>query len=554
MPTAVENVTGDRLAAARRAAGLSQRGLADRLGVPIWGVEQMEQGRADASPYLSEISSLTGQPLAYFLPPRQRPQAIVDAEEDVVEDIGEEGADERIPRRFLVLGALTVLMTIRFLTETTKVLPKYVNFIDIPLFVIVIMFAVSARAWQQPPPALRAIGALAIMFLGIVLVSVLANLGRIEAAPAAVFVYTVLSPVAWGAAIYRLWPPGNAGLVSRWLFLLGMVQMVVVVFFNVPTFLDTGNPDFISGTFGENGYQLVLVLFVIICALAGVLTYDRQRPVARFAIPAIVAFSVVIFLVQYRTLLLTLALSLLMLGYFMRGRARGALVGVGVMIVLAGALYAVSSTFSQLKYTQVQDIAQEQGPMVFINARLGVASDVVNLYADEPRFVATGTGPGTFSSRAWRTFGVAENYDPKLIAKSVVSRLTGGEVYRTDVSDKYTVPRLRAEEVIGGSLQLTQPYSSYTALAAETGMGGLLAVSTIYILVFLWAGKMTQEAIRIRRRSDPIVPIALASTIAFFILLQLGALENWLEVTRITFFAWALVAITAKELQARQAG
>ncbi len=35
------------------------------------------------------------------------------------------------------------------------------------------------------------------------------------------------------------------------------------------------------------------------------------------------------------------------------------------------------------------------------------------------------------------------------------------------------------------------------------------------------------------------------------VLLLLGALENWLEVTRITFFAWALLAIAAKELGAR---
>ena len=548
MSTAVaDNVTGQRLAHARRAAGLSQRGMAERLGVPMWGVEQMESGSADPSPYLSEISSLTGQPIAYFL---VAPRAVARAEEEIVEDLGEQGNDDMIPRRFLVLGALTVMIMIRFFTETIDVVPRWWTFVDIPIFVAVVLFAVGAQTWRQPPAELRAIGVLAVIFIGVVGVSVMTNLGRLEAAPAAVYIYMVLSPVAWAVAIYRLWPGGNAALVTRWLFLIGLIELVVVLFFNLPVFLSSRNPDFISGTFGENGYQLVVVLFVIISALAGVLAYDRKRPVARFAIPAILAFSLVIFLVQYRTLLATLALSLMLIGYFMRGRARGLLVGVTTMIVLGTALYAVSSTFSELKYQQVQDIAEEGGPMVFVNARLAVASDVVNLYADDARYVLTGTGPGTFSSRAWRTFGVADNPE-KTVAGSFVQRFTGGEVYRTDVSDQYTVPRLRAQEVIGGSVQLTQPFSSYTATAAEVGMGGLILLLGMYLTAFVWAAKMTQAAIRERLPSDPIVPIALAATIAFFVLLQLGALENWLEVTRMTFFAWALLAIAAKERQTR---
>ena len=547
MPTALaENVTGQRLAQARRSAGLSQRGLADRLGVPIWGVEQMESGKADPAPYLTEISALTGQPLTYFLVPARQARG---DEEVIVEDLGEETTDT-IPRRFLVLGALTVLMLIRFFTETIDLFPKWWTFVDIPIFVAILLFAIGAQTWRQPPPQLRAIVALAVLLIGIIGVSVMTNLGRLEAAPAAVYIYMVLSPVAWAVAIYRLWPGGNAALVTRWLFLIGVIEVVVVLLFNIPLFLSMRNPDVISGTFGENGYQLVLVLFVIISSLAGVLAYDRKRPVARFAVPAIIAFSLIIFLVQYRTLLVTLALSVMLIGYFMRGRARSVLVGATLVMVIAGAFYAVSSSFSELKYQQVQDIAQQGGPMVFIDARLGVASDVVNLYADNPRYVLTGTGPGTFSSRAWRTFGVADNPE-KTVAGNFVQRFTGGEVYRTDVSDQYTVPRLRAQEVIGGSVQLTQPYSSYTAAAAEVGMGGLILLGAIYIIAFMWAAKITQAAVRERLPSDPIVPIALAATVAFFVLLQLGALENWLEVTRMTFFAWALLAIAAKERQTR---
>src|SRR5688500_338982 len=134
------------------------------------------------------------------------------------------------------------------------------------------------------------------------------------------------------------------------MFGLGLAQIVVVVFFNLPKFVTDRNPDYISGTFGENGYQLVLFLLVAIAGLAGLLTYDSKRPIARFAVPAIAAFALVIFLVQYRTLLITLALAVMLIGYFMRGRAKGVLVGGAVLVVLVGALYTVSSNFSELKY------------------------------------------------------------------------------------------------------------------------------------------------------------------------------------------------------------
>src|SRR5688500_6315489 len=117
MPTAVnENPVGERLAGARRAVGLSQRELADRLGMPLWGVQQIETGRADPGPYLSEISSLTGQPMGYFVAPVVQTAV----EEEIDADAGEEDTEALVPRRYLVLAALTLLMTIRFFTESLK--------------------------------------------------------------------------------------------------------------------------------------------------------------------------------------------------------------------------------------------------------------------------------------------------------------------------------------------------------------------------------------------------------------------------------------------------
>jgi hypothetical protein len=45
--------------------------------------------------------------------------------------------------------------------------------------------------------------------------------------------------------------------------------------------------------------------------------------------------------------------------------------------------------------------------------------------------------------------------------------------------------------------------------------------------------------------------LALACTAAFFVLLQMGILQSWLEVTRITFPSWILLAVITKEFQSR---
>jgi transcriptional regulator with XRE-family HTH domain len=542
-----EAEAGERVASARRASGMTRADLAGRLGISLWALEQVETGAADPRPLIGGIAGHTGHPPEYFAPRRRRTQ---EAGRVYVERTREQerAEEELVPRRLLVIGSLTLLLTIRLTSETFHLLPSVVKFADIPIFFVLVLASMAFRSEERIPPPLQLMSVLAVIFAGICAVSILFNLSRIEAAPAVTFLYMFLSPIGVGVAVFRLWPPGNAPFVTRWMVALGLLQLPVVLLVDLPHFVSSNNPDDFSGTFGDNGYQLAIYLFVVITALAGVLTYDKERPIAKLAVPAIIAFALVIFFVQYRTLLITLFLSLLLIGYFMRGRTRGVLVGVVVGVALLGSLYYVSTQFTGLKYDSAGTTLRDK-PLVLIDARLAVIGDVINLFGDNPRYTLTGTGPGTFSSRAWRTFSILEN-PRKAFQTSYTKRLTGGE-YRTDVSDKYTVPRARAEVTIDGSTQLTQPYSSYTGVAAEIGLGGLLLILAIYLVAFFWAARMTSHAILDRLRSDPVVPLCLSAVIALFILIQLGMLENWLEVTRISFLVWALLAISAKEIAAR---
>jgi transcriptional regulator with XRE-family HTH domain len=58
---------GKRIARARRELGLTQRELADRIGVMLGVLEAYETGRADPSPHLDRIAEATGKDALWFL-------------------------------------------------------------------------------------------------------------------------------------------------------------------------------------------------------------------------------------------------------------------------------------------------------------------------------------------------------------------------------------------------------------------------------------------------------------------------------------------------------
>jgi O-antigen ligase len=165
--------------------------------------------------------------------------------------------------------------------------------------------------------------------------------------------------------------------------------------------------------------------------------------------------------------------------------------------------------------------------------------------------MATGTGPGTFSSRAWRTFADTNSTSRSDVAGPYVMALTRGASYRTDVSERYVVPRLRSAQAVQGSRAVNSPLSSYLSLLAEVGVLGAVLLVAIYVAALSRAVRMTLRAVRWRTPQDPLPALALASTTAFCVVLQMAALENWLEVTRVTFVTWILFAVLTKEHEAR---
>jgi O-antigen ligase len=234
-------------------------------------------------------------------------------------------------------------------------------------------------------------------------------------------------------------------------------------------------------------------------------------------------------------------------------RGRGALIAILATAGLLMTLAYVVQNVPELKFDSAIEQSRDD-PMFFLKTRLKTTSVLGTLYSDEPRFAITGTGPGTYSSRGWQTFALAGAVASKSnnVAGAYVKALTDGRPYTTDVSDKYVVPQLRDAEVVQGSFALTSPFSSYLSLLAEVGVLGFVLLVALYLWAFAYSLRMTLTSVRTAEDGDPLPALLCASTVAFFVLLQMAVLENWFEVTRLTFLSWIIFAVVTKEFEARK--
>ena len=539
-------VIGERVTLARHAHGLTQKQLATKVGVSIWEVDRIEAGDVDPAPHLQAIAEATGHDADWFRAPvsAETPAVAAAAALESTESIAVAG-------RLLVLGGITLLVTIRFFTEIVPILPRAANFVDVAIFLGLVSAAmVSPQLQNRPRRNYLFLGVPALAFLGLCIVSAVVNSTRVQPAPALVFMYGFLAPVGIYAATYCLWPAGNARSLSRLLVVLGIVQLVVVALIDLPLFIASGNPDVVSGTFGTNPYQLVYFLLIFTALLAGIFAVEPKRAVARIAPVLIVASFATILLAQYRALIATTAVMIVVVGILLGRRARGAAIGAVAVIAFVTTFSYVASNFPFLKLGSTAATLTND-PRFYVTERLKVASTIPRLYEDKPLAVVLGTGPGTFSSRAWQTFAKAGSTSRSNVAGGYVSTLTGGTANETDVSRTYTEPQLQTGTVVQGSRAVSSPHSSYLALLAEVGIAGFVLVVGLYVSALMRAGRMALGALRRPERGDPLPALLLATTVAFLTLLQLGLLENWLEVTRVTFIAWMMLAVVTKELDSR---
>jgi O-antigen ligase len=119
------------------------------------------------------------------------------------------------------------------------------------------------------------------------------------------------------------------------------------------------------------------------------------------------------------------------------------------------------------------------------------------------------------------------------------------------VSDRYVTPRLESAPAVLGSNAVNSPFSSYLTLLAEVGVVGFVLIVGMYFGALLHAGRTALGTMRRATRTDPLPALALATTVAFFLLVQMAFLENWWETARATVPSWMMLAVCLKEYAAR---
>lgn len=537
---------GKRLAIARREAGLAQKDLAEQMGVSVWRVDQLESGREDLRRYLPEIAAVVDRPPDWFAHNWTAVESEASPLRRAVTHMR-----PRIPRSGVgfVSASLGTVVLIRFFTEVVPIVPRAANFIDVPIFLVLVLAAATrpmTRSTREHAPFL----VLSLLFVVISVVAMVANPTRVEPGPTLVFIYGFLAPVGVYAAVFRLWPVGRALSFSRLLVALGLIELLVVFTIDLPKFLIDKNPDVVSGTFGTNAYQLVFFLLVFTALLAAIFSLEKSRAVARLAPVLFVAVLATIFLAQYRLLLISTVLTLIFVGLLLGLRVRVVVAGAMIAVSFVITLSFVASHFPNLYFSgTISSI--KQNPTFYASKRFSTVNSVARLYSDQPIFMMTGTGPGTFSSRGWQTFAFAGSKSHSNVQGTYALALTGGRPYQTDVSDRYVLPQILHGEVIGNSRAVTLPFSSYLSLLAEVGLVGFAVMILIYVEALRRAWVMARIALTNRREGDALPALLVAAAAAFFLLLQMAVFDNWLEVTRVTFPSWMILGVAAKEFEQR---
>lgn len=437
-----------------------------------------------------------------------------------------------------VLGSILLE---RFITRlfsdkwTFQLLPSWTNYLDYPflvLFAFYVMWRVRDR-YRGNHLTHTGFGRWTALLLVCIGVSTLANTGRLHPGAYSLFIIGLLEPLAFMILAYILAPRRE---VITWLlkllYLVGWLQIIVVAVIDMPLFLTTRNPDYISGTFGMNAYQMTWYLLTWNVLLLSRRTDPRYRLARTLGIGLLqVLIVIIILLAQFRALL-PFALVTWMLTYVMieRRPARGVIIAGASTAIFLGLFLVVATAIPELKWNDIIELGSRSDEVV----ESGKVQSILNfgrLLYEQPQILLVGTGPGTYASRGFQTFSVA---GAKTFASKMYQQLFGGGDYTTDVALEYVLPVLRFTAF--GSSTAAVPWFSYLAIPAELGVLGLVAVLSIY-------GRAVRLTWLLAKGTDELAILARWLCIALVLLLQMAALENWLEASRATVPVWTLMGV-----------
>ncbi len=453
-------------------------------------------------------------------------------------------AREQVLRRRLLYLLIFIVALVRLFTETLGVLPRALNFADLPLFLYACAALLARRDVKGETTSFyrRSLSRPLKMFTAWVMLSTAVNLMlyNIHFLPALVFWAFHLEPIVFALLLMRLgWNQEDTQKLSKLLVAIGLVQIPLSLIQLLSVFSED-NPDLASGTFGTNGSQMCFFLVLVIAYLLGRYLMESR---IRWLLP-VPALVVVFYAQGFKALWLPFVLTIpvgVLLCYPGNKRRKWGSVALVVAFVLLVAFPIGKVTSRQttefFRWEYVSDVLRSGA--IWNLGKIQSFVNVGRIYTDSPIATLVGVGPGSYSSRASQTFTqvALEPDSPTNVVYGYVSPTPPGAL-----TEKYIVPEVFKSEILFGSGTIDGPFNSYVALLAEVGVVGFALYAAIYYRVSKKVLAAGQKAWG--ERNSELFAISLAAICGLLTLFEMAFLDNWLEASRVTIPLW-LVLIPA---------
>lgn len=422
---------------------------------------------------------------------------------------------------------VTMLIAVRFFTERFVILPRFLNPVDlvgVPLLGLLWMLSVT-RIRVTGRPVLWLSG----LFLFAWAVAWLVNWKDVNWIGGILLVVGLLNPIVFYLILV------NSGFDKRFCIrILRLLNLLLVANLVIGTTdailgINSGESDFVFGTFGVNQNQLA---FFLVWTTSYWLARWRYQGLHRLQTVIMVWSGALFLLCAFQTLWIASALAGAIV-FLVLGKVSWRLVRIIALVVLVASL-----TLSLLNFNRFDIPGRLEEAVTNFNdlGKVELVRNVRQIWQERPEAILFGVGPGTFNSRAFRSIAIipyAGAGDSSDVAAAIVTPF-----YTSDLSTRFIIPYFEQGRFFLSGSNTDGPFTSYVSILAEVGLLGAVAIFGIYALTL-------RALVRsLRRSNDPVhKTLAAWGLIGILMLLGIAGVDNYLETTRYTLLVWLAVAI-----------
>lgn len=432
-------------------------------------------------------------------------------------------------------------LTSRFFSETLDLIPKFFDLLDLPIiafFGLALLFPTKKKSeFGTDSYILKS----TFFLLFICILSILLNLNNIFFPSAILFIIgNVGGPVLFLSLDY--FSKDKEALsksIEKMIVILLGINIVIVMFFNIPEFLLSGNPDLISGTYGRNAYQFSILLIISGTYFLAKSFIEKRSLIYIFSTQFVV-FSI-FYLMQYRAALPFFVISYLAV-ILLLYKSKVLKFAIPIALILLATVFIseilVEKAYSDLDYGIWLEVLSDPTKYLQYGKVVSFIQTFQMLY-DNPEFIPFGCGPGNFLSRAFYTFGwdLVASFQKNKGVGMIISQIFGMNSPRfTDVYLKY-ISVQTGTGTFRGTNQLSSPHVSILANLAEIGVFGFMVISLMYSYLI----KKSVEFFKFFERYDAnLIPMSIALVASSIYMFLLGFIDIYYEVLRMTLPIWLI--------------